>query len=173
MFNITRYVLNQRGNVTVLWVASLPIFALLFAFIGTLVIIWMTHSSTQVAADAASLAATQKMDAGVRQAMNEKLSRGESLPETDVERSEFMHQVISRHERGLQDVVRKYVKKHGGDQHGVITLGKHGRIEVNARSSFRSLFFEEYFRDQYIHGAGSGPNRYYLDWLPEGREVRY
>ncbi|QKI80691.1 pilus assembly protein TadG-related protein [Kroppenstedtia eburnea] len=172
MSRIDLRVFNKRGNVAVLWVASLPVFALLFAFIGTLVIIWMTHSASQVAADAASLAATKKLDVWVRQAMSEEMSEG-AFPVTDAEKKEFMNRVISRHEQGLQEVVRKYVKKHGGDDHGVITVGKHSRIEVNARSSFQSLFLEEHFRDQYIYGAGSGPDRYYLDWLPEGREVRY
>lgn len=131
---IFQHVMNKRGNVAILWVASLPIFALLFAFIGTLVTIWMTHSSSQMAADAASLAATQKMDAWVRQAMSEELSRADGIAlSTDAQKRDFMLRVISGHERGLQNVVREYVQKHGGDKHGEIHIGKNGRIEVNAR----------------------------------------
>ncbi|MFD1395595.1 pilus assembly protein TadG-related protein [Kroppenstedtia eburnea] len=175
MSRIFRHVLNKRGNVATLWVASLPIFALLFAFIGTLVTIWMTHSSSQMAADAASLAATQKMDAWVRQAMSEELNRADGTAlSTDAQKRDFMLRVISGHERGLQNVVREYVQKHGGDKHGEIHIGKNGRIEVNARSSFQSLFFAEYFQDEYVYGAGSGPSRYYFDWLPSGgKTVKY
>ncbi|OYD06321.1 pilus assembly protein TadG-related protein [Paludifilum halophilum] len=187
-----RRVMNKKGNVAILWVASLPIFALLFCFIGTLAVVWMTHSSSQVAADAASLAATKKMDGWVQQDLEAKIravkeANGDLSPDdpgyqnpymvvlgTDEKKKAFMNGVIHNHQGELKKIVQAYAKKNGGGDEGMLTLGKSGRIKVSVETPFRSLFFEEYFKDQTVEGSGTGPSRYYLEWLSdEERTIEY
>lgn len=51
---------NQKGNVTVTFLASMVIFLFLFVFILNLSKVWYSHSQSQAAADGASLAASVK-----------------------------------------------------------------------------------------------------------------
>jgi hypothetical protein len=183
-----RYVFNQKGNVATLWVASLPAFAILFMVIASLASAWMTHSASQVAADAASLAATKKLDGWVQAETNAWISRHDTGLEpddpgyidpytlalgNDAKRNEFMHWVIARHESELKQVVKEYVTKHGGHEHGEMKVSVNGQIEVNAQSVFRSLIFEEAFQDYLIAGSGTGPKRYYLDWMTQPKTIPY
>ncbi|MFC4075476.1 pilus assembly protein TadG-related protein [Salinithrix halophila] len=172
-------VFNKKGNVATLWVASLPVFALLFMVVGSLVVAWMSHSSSQVAADAASLAATQKLDGWVRQGLAEKMRQLDggaygSILGSDEQKQAFMREVVRRHEQQLKAVAKKYAEKNGAKGKGRIILSSNGRVEVEAGTPFRSLIFEDYFKDYEITGSGTGPSRYYLDWLPnKAIEVTY
>lgn len=182
---------NKKGNVTTLWVASLPVFAILFCIIASLASAWMTHSNSQVAADAASIAATKKLEGWVHQDTDAWISiferqmaglepgdPGYTDPYTlafgsKTQQNRFMNWVISSHEAELKKEVKKYVTKHGGHTEGEIRIGKNGRVEVKAQTQFRSLIFEDVFEDYYISGTGTGPTRYYLKWMTEPRTVKY
>lgn len=172
---------DKKGNVTVMWVAGLPAFIIILMFMGTLATAWMAHSASQVAADASSLAATEKLDIWVKEDLARRLQQvaernrySEHYVDpyyevlgTKRKRQQFITSVIRNHEQELKATVREYAVKNGGDRHGVITLSVHDRVEVTARKPFKPMLFKEEFKHTYIKGSGTGPTRHYLEWLPE------
>jgi len=82
------YLRSRRGNATVLWVLSLPLFTILFLFVGSLIVVELTSSVSQTAADAGSLAATKKMDewilAGLGGEIDKRLRDAEDLGEEGI-----------------------------------------------------------------------------------------
>ncbi|MFD1407734.1 pilus assembly protein TadG-related protein, partial [Kroppenstedtia eburnea] len=65
---------RKRGNVTMMWVTGLPAFMIMFMFLASLAAAWMTHSTSQVAADAGSLAVTKELDRIVEEEMQRKMN---------------------------------------------------------------------------------------------------
>lgn len=53
---------SRKGGITTAWVGSIPVFMLFFFFLGAFGLAWMTHSNSQVAADAGGIAATKKLE---------------------------------------------------------------------------------------------------------------
>ncbi|SFS85935.1 hypothetical protein [Marininema halotolerans] len=160
---------SKKGNVTTLWVASLPIFALLFMFIGSLAVAWMSHSNSQMAGDAASLAATHKIDGWVNADLTLWLERYEGNYQkaigSNAQRRAFIQWSIQRHRNELIEVVKQYTRKHGAKGKGLIT-SRSGRVVVRAGTPFQSMIARNYFSKQDIQGDGAGPVRYYLKGLP-------
>ncbi|SDW87884.1 hypothetical protein SAMN05444487_10784 [Marininema mesophilum] len=177
MKKITIIIKNTQGNVTTLWVASLPVFAILFMFIGSLAVAWMSHSNSQVAGDAASLAATKKMDGWISGDLAAWLDlhkdNYQEAMGNDAKREAFIRWSVARHRGELVRVVKKYVDKHGAKGKGLIT-SRSGRLEVQAGTPFKSILAKEYFVKYDIRGSGSGPSRYYLDGISDGAvHVKY
>ena len=127
MFRIGRLLRNKQGNVTMLWVAGLPVFALLMMVIGTVAIAWMQHSTSQTAADAASLAVTKKLDQRFQEEYNRRImelyAQGVLDPHyhlvgTKAKKESFIRQVISKHQNELKSTAKEYVTKNGGYKEG-------------------------------------------------------
>jgi len=188
---------DQRGNVTVAWVAILPGFIILALFMGSVMLAWATHSSAQVAADAGSLAATKKLDELIMADFFPFL-KNEAIPipdelndvESDLHNQEKMEQVIDKllsnpvikerfvqfildeHRDEIANTVRYYVVKNGGDSKGKIIFPVYGRIQVEARKKYEPLDWD--YVSGYIEGTGYGPSRLYLKLLPEKSiEINY
>ncbi|MCS1352438.1 pilus assembly protein TadG-related protein [Mechercharimyces sp. CAU 1602] len=177
---------KTKGNITTLWVAGLPLFMLVLLFLSTLVNIWISHSASLNAADAASLAATKKLDEWYDSQYKAELAEvnrwnfihelGPGDPGyrnpyhyilgTDDKKTAFMKRVVANHKIALQQEVKKYLKKHSADK-GWIVLSVNDRVEIIAESAFEPLILEEEFREEYVKGTGTGPKRIYLEWLPE------
>lgn len=129
-----------------MWVAGLPAFIILLMFLGTFVAAWLTHSASQVAADASSLAATEKLDQWVKQDLarrvQEVMERNQNseiyvdpyyeILGTKRKRESFMRSVVRNHEAELKAIVRQYAVKNGADKHGTITL-LHGNTSCGRR----------------------------------------
>lgn len=182
---------RRKGNVTTLWLGGLPIFILIFLFTGNLVMIWLSHSNSQVAGDSGSLAATKKLDQWVKADYREQMegiirqNEGKipgdpgyrdpyyTLLGTDEKKDAFIRGVIQRHRGDLASYVRKYVKKSGGDAKGMIVFSPDGRAQVGSQTKMEPLVFKETFDDLYIKGAGAGPKRDYLTWLSKKVKIEY
>ncbi|MFD1395689.1 hypothetical protein ACFQ5F_12215 [Kroppenstedtia eburnea] len=181
----------KKGNVTTLWLGGLPIFILIFLFTGNLVMVWLSHSNSQMAGDSGSLAATKKLDQWVKSEYNSRMqaiirqNEGKlpgdpgyrdpyfTLFGTDEKKDAFIRGVIQKHKGDLASYTRKYVKKSGGDSKGVIIFSPDGRAQVRAQTKFVPLVFEEYFDVLYVKGGGVGPKRDYLTWLFKKERIEY
>ncbi len=177
MFRIFHRLRDKRGNVTMLWVAALPVFAILMMVIGTVAVAWMQHATAQTAADAASLAVTKKLDQRYYEELDRRLQELAAqgiwdpwnyLLGTPAKKESFMRHVVNKYQGELKSVAKEYVTKNGGDNEGTIRLSVSGRVEVTARQEFKPMIFEEAFEDTYIKGSGTGPSREHIKWLPEG-----
>jgi len=160
--------LDRRGNVTMFWVVGLAAFFVVFSMVGTLVVAWMQHAYAQAVADAGSLAATKKLDQLVQEELNRAMQEG-----TEEKRHAFMKRVIERRQNELREEVRKYVTKNGGHKHGKIRLPVNGRIEVEARVKYEPPVFQDWFKDAFVKGSGTGPKRHYLKWLKSRQAINY
>lgn len=164
----------KRGNVTTLWLGLLPLFIMMFLFLGNLVMIWLSHSNSQVAGDSGSLAATKRMDHWVKEEMmspSDVIQPGVLGPEE--QKNAFMERVIEKNKEDIADYVRGYVENSGGSPHGKIIFSPEGRIKVQAQTPFESLVFKEHFDRFWVRGSGEGPKRDYLEWLSEPEEIEY
>lgn len=183
---------SKKGNVTVTWVLSLPLFTLIFLFIGSLIGVWMVNAAVDTAAEAGSLAATKKMDNWILLGLNDQINQqipntphpiippgqiddkeleidkimNEILKDENAKR-EFIRMLFEKHEEELKNEVREYVKRNGGQDHGWIIFPVNGRIEVKAKMPYHALVFSSYFQNATIEGTGYGPKRLYLELLPE------
>ncbi|SMO80429.1 TadE/TadG family type IV pilus assembly protein [Melghirimyces algeriensis] len=192
MFSIYRVLRRRRGNVTTFWVAGLPVFMMMFMFLASMAVVWMTQSTSQVAADAASLAVTKKLDQIVEEEKQQQMAavarRNEgkepgdpgyidpyyAVLGTEQKRQSFMERVVYGHKAELIATVRSYAKKNGGGKHGVIRLSVHDRVEVVVKTKFEPPIFKEDFKNTDVHGNGTGPRREYIAWTEEGSiEVKY
>lgn len=183
MFQRYRHLLDRRGNVTTFWMVGIAIFFFVFAVLGTVVVAWMQHAYAQAVADSGSLAATKKMDQWVQEEMNRKFQEALNInPDgdpyqmvlgTEEKKNAFMREVIYRHRSELQAVVRKYVTKNGGYQHGTIRLPVNKRIEVEALLKFEPMIFHDFFKNTFVKGSGTGPSRDYLTWLKSDVVINY
>jgi hypothetical protein len=175
--------LDRRGNVTMFWVVGLAAFFVVFSMVGTLVVAWMQHAYAQAVADAGSLAATKKLDQLVQEELNRALQEAMNVyPDrdpypivmgTEEKRDAFMRRVIERRQNELREEVRKYVTKNGGHKHGKIRLPVNGRIEVEARVKYEPPVFQDWFKDAFVKGSGTGPKRHYLKWLKSRQAINY
>nr|WP_283770990.1 pilus assembly protein TadG-related protein [Polycladospora coralii] len=184
---------SKKGNVTTLWLAGLPMFALLMLALISMLTAWLSHSSMQVAADAASLAATKKMDKLVQDEINDRIARviesnqyrpvDEQIIDpyyyvvgTKRKKERLIRYVINHHQSELIAEVKKYVKKNGASSEGVITFFVNGRIEVEARTPYSPALFEEelseQFKDAYVKGRGTGPTRDYMKWITSKNKIK-
>lgn len=186
MFPIGKILHGKRGNVTTLWVTGLPAFMMMFMFLASLAVVWMTHSTSQVAADSASLAATKKLDQIVQEEQQRRMNavmaqnRGKEPGDpgyvdpyyavlgTPQKRQYFMESVVAGHKAELISTIRSYSKKNGGGVHGKIRLSKHDRVEVVIKTKFEPPIFKEDFKNTQVKGSGTGPRREYLSWVKEG-----
>lgn len=177
---------SNKGNVTVMWVAGLPAFMIIFMFLASLATAWMTQSTSQVAADAGSLAVTKKLDRIVQKEQERRMNAvaeqnagkepGEpgyidpyyAVLGTEEKRKFFMESVVSGHREELIRTVRSYAKKNGGGKHGSIRLSVHDRVEVIVKSQFNPPIFKDDFKDTHVRGSGTGPKREYLSWVKDG-----
>ena len=160
--------LDRRGNVTMFWVVGLAAFFVVFSMVGTLVVAWMQHAYAQAVADAGSLAATKKLDQLVQEELNRAMQEG-----TEEKRHAFMKRVIERRQNELREEVRKYVTKNGGHKNAKIRLPVNGRIEIEAQMKFEPPVFQDWFKDAFVKGSGTGPKRDYLKWLKSRQTIAY
>ena len=183
MLNCYRRCLDRRGNVTMFWVVGLAAFFVVFSMVGTLVVAWMQHAYTQAVADAGSLAATKKLDQLVQEELNRAMQEAMNVyPDrdpypivmgTEEKRDAFMRRVIERRQNELREEVRKYVTKNGGHKNGKIRLPVNGRVEVEAQMKFEPPVFQDWFKDAFVKGSGTGPKRNYLKWLKSVETITY
>ncbi|MFD1428292.1 TadE/TadG family type IV pilus assembly protein [Kroppenstedtia sanguinis] len=183
---------RKRGNVTMMWVTGLPAFMIMFMFLASLAAAWMTHSTSQVAADAGSLAVTKELDRIVEEEMQRKMNaimeqnQGKNPGDpgyvdpyyavlgTKQKRQRFMESVVWGHKSELASAVGTYAKKNGGGKLSLIRMTVHGRIEVTIKTKFNSPIFKEDFKNIYVRGSGTGPKREYLSWVEdESIQVRF
>lgn len=182
---------HKKGNVTTLWLGGLPIFILMFLFVGNMVMVWLSHSNSQVAADSGSLAATKKMDHWVKDELHLQMEaiirqNAGKLPGdpgyldpyfailgTDEKKAFFMELVIRHHQQDIASYVRKYVVKSGGEAQGKIIFSPDGRIEVRAETELEALIFKDSLNHIRIKGSGVGPKREYLTWLDKPVTIDY
>src|SRR5690606_29478563 len=92
---------------------------------------------------------------------------------TEKKRHAFMRRVIVHRQNELREEVRKYVTKNGGHKHGEIRLPVNRRIEVEARMKFEPPVFQDWFKDAFVKGSGTGPKRHYLKWLKSRQAINY
>ncbi|WP_164491568.1 TadE/TadG family type IV pilus assembly protein [Staphylospora marina] len=172
---------SRKGNVTMMWVAGLPIFMVLFLFMASLAVAWMQTGVAQKAADAASLSVTRKMDELVNREIDarmvEALQRGEdpyfAVLGTSGKKRGLVMQVIRRDRDQLVEAARQYLRKNGGGPHGVITFFEDGRIQVEARIPFKPLILEDRLQGLTVKGRGTGPAREYGSWLKEVSKIEF
>ncbi|PTX55277.1 hypothetical protein C8P63_12074 [Melghirimyces profundicolus] len=174
---------NRKGSATITWVVSLPVFLLIFLFLGGLTSAGMTYASTKQAADAGSIAATKKLDEWLLQDSRVQGKLSEIIPDTgeNLTNSEKLNslekkllakvaqELLKQREDELKEYVRMYVQKNGAAPSGKITFPVHDKhIQVEAKTSFQPVGLEEFFQGEFIDGKGLGPEREYLNLLPEG-----
>jgi hypothetical protein len=180
MLRSLRRLNRKRGNVTMMWVAGLPIFMIFFMFLASLVIAWMDHATAQKAADAGSLAATQKMDEYVNKEVQERmqavigtgviLDPYEAVLGTPGKRYGVIKSVRKKYENEIKKSVSKYIKQNGAEPSKIIFFVD-GRVRVEAKVKFHSLIFAEQFRDVYVKGVGFGPKRDYAGWTAKMKKI--
>ncbi|MFD1424527.1 TadE/TadG family type IV pilus assembly protein [Laceyella tengchongensis] len=177
MFRGMRTINRKRGNVTLMWVVALPVFMIIFMFLGSLVIAWMNHAVAEKAADAGSLAATKKMDEYVSaelQIIMNKILENNAENQTFIDPYQYVmsHNGIKRgiiknavfnNEEELKKEVRKYVKQNGA-QPSKIRFFADGRVQVEAKVKFTPLIWADEFTNKYVKGNGFGPTRDYGTW---------
>lgn len=175
-----------------MWVTGLPAFMIMFMFLASLAATWMTHSTSQVAADAGSLAVTKKLDRIVEEEMQRRMNaiaeqnRGKQPGDpgyvdpyyavlgTKQKRQRFMESVVWGHKSELASAVETYAQKNGGGKLSSIRMTVHGRVEVTIKTKFNSPIFKEDFKNTYVRGSGTGPKREYLSWVEEGSiEIKF
>ncbi|MFC7443318.1 TadE/TadG family type IV pilus assembly protein [Laceyella putida] len=175
---------RKRGNVTLMWVVALPVFMIIFMFLGSLVVVWMEHAIAEKAADAGSLAATKKMDGYVSAELQTIMSRilqenadnqtfidpyQYVLGNSGLKRGIIKNAVFNNKEELIKEV-RKYVEQNGAEPSRIYFFAD-GRIQVEAKVKFTPLIWAEEFANKYVKGTGFGPTRDYGSWWPNRKPL--
>lgn len=185
MLSTYKKLTSKRGNVTSMWMAGLPIFMIFFLLVGTLGQVWISHANSQKAADAASLAATKKMDQFVnREFYRQMAAIGTSYMDSNGEvvyinpyevimnsprlKRKIIQNAVNRHQGEIKQTVKEYLEKNDAELKGKVIFFTDGRVEVVAESKLKPLILEEQFKDVTVKGTGRGPSRDYMKWAPEG-----
>ncbi|MBD1372423.1 hypothetical protein IC620_08635 [Hazenella sp. IB182357] len=182
----------RKGNVTTLWAFGLPIFMFIFMFLSTIMLVWLHHAKAMVAADAASLAATKKLDGLVNQEIDNRMTtiiaNNSRLPEnqrisdpyyavigTKHKKKNLVKYVINYNQDAIKKEVRKYATANGTEDSGKIIFFQDGRIRVEAKVKFNPPIFKDSLKGKYIKGTGDGPTRDYMKWLtrPNQKVLEY
>ncbi|MDR6227066.1 hypothetical protein [Desmospora profundinema] len=186
--------ISKKGNVTVTWVLTLPLFMFFLLFLGSMATAWIGHAHSIGTADAVSLAVTKKMDGWVqreRAIRMEVIARrnGDKVPGdpgyidpyqyllgTEAKKEAFLKSVVDKYSNEIQAIAREYAEKNDNEQSsGTVIFSKGGRVEVIAETPYEPLLFQEAFPYDRVKGTGVGPKRYYLEWIPDSstKKVRY
>jgi flagellar basal body-associated protein FliL len=170
---------KKKGGASMAWVASIPVFMVVFLFLATLATVMMDYSAANQAAEAGSIAATKKLDEWLLQDQNvqngldkivpentplDDTTVGEQLNQMDKQLlAKIAEKMLEQREDEMRETVREYVQKNGGEPHGVIVFPVHdNHIHVEAKKDFHSMIFADFFKDEKIEGEGLGPEREYL-----------
>lgn len=176
---------RKRGNVTLMWVVSLPVFMIIFMFLGSLVTVWIDHAVAQKAADAGSLAATKKMDQYVSNELQIVINRilqentdnqtmidpYQYVLENGSVKKDIIKKSVLNNRDELKQEVRKYVEQNGAKPSNIYFF-EDGRIQVEAKVKFDPLIWAEEFKNQYVKGKGFGPTRDYGSWWPNRQPLK-
>lgn len=167
MLSVFNTLKGKKGNVTVMWALSLPMFVLIVLFVTSMAMGWIAKSTSQMAADAGSVAATKKIDEVIQIYFSkeaQKLSeQGKTIDFSDQRLlSRVFQNVSNHHKEEIAESVRKYAKKNGGSSHGYIKFPVEGRVQVIAYTKYEPMAWEEYFKKDHVRGTGLGPTRHFF-----------
>ncbi|SFJ36605.1 hypothetical protein [Thermoflavimicrobium dichotomicum] len=149
-----------------IWMTGLPVFMILFLFLTTLIWVWSTYYSIQLAADAASVALTNQMDLCVKGEVQRIRQQSWGWMEdpigTPEKKNELIQRVIEHQQDQLKSIVHTYMRKNQVSPHGQITFFYNQRIKVTVHQRLNIPFLR---KEVEIYGSGTGPSHDYMAWL--------